>query len=47
VVHPKTNGYIDDASAFNLIRGAGNSGVEANQRSGANYSRVQHADAGT
>lgn len=38
VIHPKTSGYSDNASTFNLIRGSGNVGVEASTISGSDFS---------
>jgi hypothetical protein len=41
VLHPKTIGWQNNASAFNLIRGSGNVGVDDFSHSGAKYSLAQ------
>jgi hypothetical protein len=43
VVNPKTTGWQDNAPAFELIRGAGNSGVEGNKQSSANRPAARRA----
>lgn len=46
VVHPRTGAVKDDASAFNLIRGAGDLGFDDNQPSGADDSAARRASVG-
>jgi hypothetical protein len=46
VVNPKTAGFNNNASAFNLIQGAGNSGLENRVQSGAEDSVARHASVG-
>jgi hypothetical protein len=38
VINPRSGGFTDHASAFNLIRAAGNVGVEATRATGSEYS---------
>jgi hypothetical protein len=46
VLNPKTSSYRDDALGFNLVRGAGNEGVEDNRASDADYSAGRRASVG-
>jgi hypothetical protein len=46
VLNPKTSSYRDDAPGFNLVRGAGNEGVEENRASDADYSAGRRASVG-
>lgn len=46
VLNPKTTGCRNNASAFDLIQGAGNSGVEDSEPSGADYSVARRASVG-
>jgi hypothetical protein len=46
VINPKTSGCQNDASAFNLIRGAGNLGVENREQSSADHPDARHASVG-
>ncbi len=43
VLNPKTSSYKNDAPGFNLVRGAGNEGVEDNRASDADYSAGRRA----
>ena len=46
VLNPKTSSYKNDAPSFNLVRGAGNEGVEDNRASDADYSAGRCASVG-
>jgi len=46
VVNPRTVGFKNNASAFNLIQGTGNSGLENRAQSGAEDSVARHASVG-
>ena len=41
VLNPKTAGWLDNAPGFELVRGAGNSGIEADKQPGANRSTAR------
>ena len=43
IVHPRTAGFRSNSSAFNLIAGAGNSGLEENEPPGADDSAARRA----
>ncbi|MEA2711596.1 MAG: hypothetical protein QOF78_4197 [Phycisphaerales bacterium] len=43
VLNPKTSGWQDNAPGFELIRGAGNSGVEGNKQSNVNRPAARRA----
>jgi hypothetical protein len=46
VVNPRTVGCQNNASAFNLIQGAGNTGVEAKDQSSADLAAARHVSVG-
>ena len=46
VLNPKTSSYQDNAPGFNLVRGAGNAGVEDNRASEADYAVGRCASVG-
>jgi hypothetical protein len=46
IVNPRTVAYQNNATAFNLIRGSGNSGVEDKEQSSAEFAGVRRASVG-
>jgi hypothetical protein len=46
IVNPRTSGFQNNASAFNLIRGGGNVGVEMKERSGTDVATVRRISVG-
>jgi hypothetical protein len=46
VLNPKTSSYEDNAPGFNLIRGAGNTGVEESNASSTDFSGGRRASVG-